>query len=239
MDRRRILLIVAVLVAALGAALVFLYVKDADTRANERFDTVEVLRAQAIIEAGETIEDAQAAGKLKLEDVSQEQLLAGAQTTTTGLAGMVALQTLYPGEQILAEKFGAAGSSVTSNLQIPDDRAAVSVNLTDPGRVAGFVTPGSEVAIYYSVPGDFTRMLLPRVKVLGVGATTPVSTTTTDESGAAVTEEVSRTLLTLALDQTESEKVIYASLNGEVTFALLTDKSRTGPADSRRFANLW
>ena len=60
MDRRRILLVVAVLVAALGSALVFLYTKGADTRAQERFDTVEVLRATAVISPGEKFEDAQA-----------------------------------------------------------------------------------------------------------------------------------------------------------------------------------
>ena len=59
-------MVAAVLVAALGAVLVFLYVQGADSRAEERFDTVDVLKATAIIEPGETIEDAQAAGKLTL-----------------------------------------------------------------------------------------------------------------------------------------------------------------------------
>ena len=82
MDRRRILLVVAVLVAALGSALVFLYTKGADTRAEEQFDTVEVLQATAVINPGEKIEDAQAAGKLALAAVSQDSLLDGYQTTT-------------------------------------------------------------------------------------------------------------------------------------------------------------
>ena len=66
MDRRRILLVVAVVVALLGTALVFLYVRGADARAEDRFDTVDVLRAVAPIEAGETIDDAAANGKLAL-----------------------------------------------------------------------------------------------------------------------------------------------------------------------------
>src|SRR5687767_14476667 len=72
MDRRRILLVVAVVVAAMGAALVFLYVKGADSRAEQRFDTVEVLRATSLIEAGESVEDAQAAGKLALQAVAKD-----------------------------------------------------------------------------------------------------------------------------------------------------------------------
>ena len=39
MDRRRILLVAAAVVAALGTMLVFLYVRGADNRAEQRFET--------------------------------------------------------------------------------------------------------------------------------------------------------------------------------------------------------
>ena len=100
-------MVVAVLVAALGSALVFLYTKGADTRAEKKFDTTEVLEATAVINPGEKIEDAQAAGKLALKSVSQDALLDGYQTTTDPLAGSVALGTIFPGEQIIAAKWGA------------------------------------------------------------------------------------------------------------------------------------
>jgi pilus assembly protein CpaB len=241
MDRRRILLVAAVLVAALGGLLVFLYVQGADSRAEDRFDTVEVLKATAIIEPGETIEDAQAAGKLTLAGVGQDQLLNGYQTDTAAIAGTQAMQTIYPGEQIVADKFGAGGAAATSALQIPDDKIAISVNLTDPSRVAGFVNPGSEVAIFVSgtlegttadgaaASQNITRLLLPRVTVIGVGNTTPISTTTTDETGASTTEQLPRTLLTLSLSQRDAEKVLYAAGNGELAFGLLTEESAVSP----------
>jgi len=229
MDRRRILLVVAVLVAAVGSALVFLYTKGADTRAEEKFDTIEVLEATAVISPGETFEDAQAAGKLALQAVSKDALLDGYQTTADSLTGTVSLGTIYPGEQIISAKWGAS-AVVQSSLQIPDGLMAKSVNLTDPGRVAGFVNPGSQVAVFFSgtdasTGQAITRLLLEKVTVLGVGSTTPVSTTTTDETGASTTEQLPRTLITLALDQKQVEKVQWASLNGELSFALLTDKS--------------
>jgi len=252
MDRRRILLVVAVLVAALGSALVFLYTKGADTRAEEKFDTVEVLQATALINAGETIEDAQAGGKLALKSVSQESLLDGYQTTTDSLDGMVALGTIYPGEQIIAAKWGTS-AAVQSSLQIPDSNMAISVNLTDPARVAGFVNPGSQVAIFVTgtakpvvATGEaagaelpFSRLLLERVTVLGVGSTTPVSTTTTDQSGASTTEQLPRTLMTLSVDQVSAEKLLYASANGELAFGLLTDKSVVAPDQPMTFDNLF
>jgi pilus assembly protein CpaB len=229
MDRRRILLVVAVLVAALGSALVFLYTKGADTRAEEKFETVEVLQATAVINPGEKIEDAQAAGKLALKAVSQDSLLDGYQTTTDAMTGTVSLGTIYPGEQIIAAKWGTS-ASVQSTLQIPDQNMAASVNLTDPARVAGFVNPGSDVVVFWTgidaVTGKtMTKVLLTRVTVLGVGSTTPVSTTTTDQSGASTTEQLPRTLLTLSLTQAQTQKVLLGVSTGELAFGLLTENS--------------
>jgi pilus assembly protein CpaB len=167
--------------------------------------------------------------------VSKDALLDGYQTTTDSLGGTVSLGTIYPGEQIIQAKFGQS-AAVQSSLQIPDGMMAASVNLTDPGRVAGFVNPGSQVAVFLSGTDPqsgqaYTRLLLDRVTVLGVGSTTPVSTTTTDQSGASTTEQLPRTLITMALDQQQVEKMTFAASNGELSFALLTDKS-TVQADS-------
>lgn len=233
MDRRRVLLVVAVLVAAAGSAMVFLYTKGADTRAEERFQTVEVLEATAIINAGERTEDAQAAGKLALAPVPRDALLDGYQTTTEGLTGTVSLSTIYPGEQIIAAKWGASAVTPTT-LQIPDGMMAKSINLTDPGRVAGFVNPGSTVAVFYTgtnpaTGAPFTRLLLDKVTVIGVGSTTVVSTTTTDPNGASTTEQLPRTLITLALSQEQVEQTTWAVANGELSFALLTENSAVNP----------
>src|SRR3712207_7690006 len=81
MGRRTILLVVAALVAVLGSGLVFVYVKGADARAMQGQAPVEVLKAVARIEPGETLEQAQAAGKLELRSVPAEQVLEGALST--------------------------------------------------------------------------------------------------------------------------------------------------------------
>ena len=63
MDRRKVLLVVAAVIAALGTLLVFLYVRGADTRADAQYGAVTVLRATKQIAPGETVAAAQAAGK--------------------------------------------------------------------------------------------------------------------------------------------------------------------------------
>ena len=69
MGRRTVLLIVAALIAVLGTGMVFLYVRSADNRAEANQQPVQVLKAVAQIEPGETLADAQAAGKVQLGTV--------------------------------------------------------------------------------------------------------------------------------------------------------------------------
>lgn len=243
MDRRRILVIAAAIVAALGAVLVFLYVHSADNRAQDQYKTTEVLVAKTQINAGETIEQATQAGKIDKKAVVSNALVPGYQADTSALTGEVAQVNIYPGEQIIASKFGKTAAPVSA-LQIPSGKMAISVNLTDPARVAGFVQPGSSVSIFMqgSDPKKgqpFSELLLPQVTVIGVGSTTPVATTTTDQSGNQTTEQLPRTLLTLAVDQAQAQKVLFASGNGALAFALLPDGTTSKTAPATTFDNLF
>jgi pilus assembly protein CpaB len=236
MARRTILLCVAVVVAALGTAMIVLYVQGIDARAAEGQTRVSVLTATAKIKPGETVADAQAAGKLAKTEVVRDDMMEGALSSTASIEDQVSLGTVFPGQQIISQQFGAAGSQET--LTIPDDKLAISVELTDPARVAGFVNPGSEVAIFasgdpemYKPDGStvklspYTRLLLPNVEVIGVGDTSMASRTTTSGDGKQTTEEIPRTILTVAVDQEQAERLIYAARNGDLAFALRTDKS--------------
>jgi pilus assembly protein CpaB len=240
MDRRKALLVVAAVIAALGTLLVFLYVRGADTRADQRYSAVEVLRVVKPIVPGETVEAAQAAGKLETGSVSQKDLLPDALTGTEPIAGKVATTALYPGEQLISSKFGASGTA--TGLTIPKGKIAISVNLTDPARVAGFVNPGDKVAIFMngsSTGGNFARLLLPNIQVIGAGTTTMVATTTTDPTGAQTTDQLPKTLLTLAVTQSEAERVLYASNNGELSFALTNTDSQVAASKGVTNSNLF
>lgn len=236
MDRRRILLVAAAVVAALGTALVLLYVRGADSRAQEKYETTEVIVASAQIERGERVADAMAAGKLSLQPVPRGQVLPGALSSTQGVDQQLALAVIYPGEQLVPQKLGETAVEET-RLQIPDrGDMAMSINLTDPARVAGFVNPGSEVAIFISgadpaTGQPYSRVLLTRVTVVAVGSTTPVTTTTTTggdgaAGGQQVVESLPRTLITLSVSQAQMQRVLLGQQQGELSFALLTEDSK-------------
>ena len=243
MDRRKLLLIAAAMVAALGAVLVFLYVRGADMRAEAQYETRDVLKVVATIEQGETIEDAASAGKLALEAVPVNQVLPDALESTSAVSGKVAVTRLFPGEQVIANKFG--GAAENTSLPIKKSDLAISVELTDPARVAGFVNPGSEVTIFVSGTRQddsqigFARMVLPRVTVLGVGSTTPVSTTTTTEDGEQLVEQLPKTLLTISVNKEDAERILYADSIGELSFGLLTSDSEVPSGLGVTFDNLF
>lgn len=237
MARRSVLLLVAALIALAGTAMIVLYVQGIDARATKDQELVEVLVATETIDIGESVADAQDAGKIDKAEVRRADLVDGSLSSTTSIADDVAVGTIYPGEQLIAKKFGTLGD--TQSLVIPDDKMAVSVELTDFERVAGFVNPGNEVAVFATalepvalLPdnkeqklGSMTRIVLTRVPVLGVGTTSVTSRTTQDDDGAT-TEEVAKTILTIAVTQEEAELLIQADRTSELNFALLTDDSK-------------
>jgi pilus assembly protein CpaB len=244
MGRRTVLLIVAALIAALGTSMLFVYVRGADSRAEASQEPVQVLKAVARINAGETMADALSEGKVQKGTVPRKQVLAGAVDSATGMENDVALGVIYPNEQIITAKFGAAGDQ--STLTIPDGNLAISVNLSDTGRVAGFVSPGANVAIFASTSEegakkspDRTRLLLAKVPVIAVGDTTVISKTTTDAAGAQTTEQLPKTLFTLSVNQDQAEKVMFASTHGELTFGLLNDTSKVTPGPGVTSTNLF
>lgn len=243
MDRRRVLLVVAAVIAALGTLLVVLYVRGADQRADEKYHAVKVLRAVKQIETGETVAAAQAAGKIEEGTIGEGSRLPDALNSLATLDGQIAQTTIFPGEQIVASKFGT--TPATSNaLSVPDGKIAVSINLTDTARVAGFVNPGDTVAIFMNGSGGgglgaFTRLLLPEVEVIAVGTTTVVSTTTTDATGAQTTEQLPRTLFTLGVTQAQAQKIMFATGNGELAFAKIGKDAKLIPDAGANADNLF
>ena len=245
MDRRKVLLVVAAVIAALGTLLIFVYVRGADTRADQRYDAVQVLRVVKQIDSGETIDAAQAAGKIETGSVSQKDLLPNALSSVDPVAGKVAVTAIYPGEQLTSSKFGAAGAA--TGLTIPKGKIAMSVNLTDPARVAGFVNPGDKVAIFMNgttPAGAFSRLLLPNVQVLGAGTTTtvvasPAPANADPAAAAQPADQLPKTLLTLAVSQAEAERLQFATTNGDLAFGLLNNDSQVAPSAGVTAFNLF
>lgn len=232
MGRRTLLLVAAIVVAALGTVLIFAYVRNADNRALKDQEPVEVLVAKTLIKAGTLGSEAERTGSFKLQKVPRSATIVGVLSDPRPISSLVAVGDIYPGEQIITAKFAAAGT--TSILPIPPGKVAMSVQMGDPERVAGFVQPGSEVAIFVTVtpsgaagaPGTQTRVLLARMTVLAVGPTTLRAA----PKGEGNKEALPTAIITLAATQAQAEKLIFAKAQGNTLyFGLLTADSKIAP----------
>ncbi len=130
---------------------------------------------------------------------------------------------------------------------------AVSVELTDFERVAGFVNPGNEVAVFATVldpirilPDDeepTARRLhadRPDPQPRARRRTRPASPRGPPRTTRApATEEVAKTILTIAVTQEQAEKLVQADRTGDLNFALLTDDTVSDDNPGARPATLF
>jgi len=240
-NRRIVLLIIAVLIAAIGTSMVFYYVRSADDRAIASQEPVNVLVSKVALPAGTRVSDAAAQGAFELRQLPAAAVTAGALSDVEPVAESVALAPIFPGQLLIGAMFGATAAA-SSALAVPPGQIALSFQFSDPQRVAGFVKPGSEVVIFVtgqtgppgSPPG--TRVLLPRATVIATGATT---VTPPADATQANVEPVPTALLTLALDQRDAERLVFASQNGSLYLGLLNEQSEVAPGPGVTAENLF
>lgn len=242
MIRRLLLLGSSLVLALVGTGLVFTYVSAADARALAGQEPVRVLVVQSDVPAGASAQAAVADGRIALQDLPRTAVPSQALTSTDTLTGLVTSSPLSAGEVLVPARFESPNR--VGALDIAEGNMAVSVELTDQGRVAGFVVPGSEVAVFATIarPGadgqpeeEATRLLLPRVTVLATGPTAMRPADAQDGADPVTTADeapVATSVLTLSVNQEEAEKLVHATQTGRPYFALLTPTSASAPSAS-------
>ena len=70
-----------------------------------------MLVATETIDTGEAVSAAQEAGKIEKAEVRRADLVDGSLSSTSSISDLVAVGTIYPGEQLIARKFGSLGDT--------------------------------------------------------------------------------------------------------------------------------
>ncbi len=232
MGRRSLLLIAALIVAALGTTGVFLYVQGVDSRARRGLVLDQVLIANKPIPQGLTAQEVIDGNYLDLREFLHETVRdLPVRTNIADLADQTTQAPIAKGELVLTTQFAPTGDS--QPLPVPDPKLAVSVVLDDPGRVAGFVRSGTEVAVLLTTTAtdttpSTTRVLLDKAEVLAQGSTaknTPVG------GQSATKENISASVMTFALSQVDAQRLVFASNFGRLSLAL---RGKTVQVDPRQ-----
>lgn len=237
MNRRFVAVVIAIVLAIAGAALVINYVRGADARAIADQQPAKVYVAAQLIPAGTTLKDAQRTELISETRVATDALPQGAlQDINPDNNSLLALSDIQPGEFVMAARFGTRPVGEKA-IEVPAGMLAMSLELSDPARIGKFVTPGSDITIYathgmkligedqatkafneLSLKG--TTVLLDDVQVIAMGDT-PLAAPKKAE-GEAAAQPAPSFLVTVAVTPEQSlrlahginEYTLYAGLRG-------------------------
>jgi len=237
MKRRALTIALAVLLAVLGTGGVLAYVNHANARALAGQHAVTVLIARQAIPAGTSAADAQARGLLRAERLPSASVPADALAAITpDIAALVTDADVQPGQLLLRPMLVTKTRDATG-LAVPRGKFAVAIQFCVPEAVAGYVQPGSQVAVFETTVGGnaniagqaacsgahtftgaqhaSTRLVLPRVTVLAVGQSGAMPGTS-GQSGAAPSSGGAQnvSLITVAVSQADAGRLIQVSENG-------------------------
>jgi pilus assembly protein CpaB len=222
MGRRVMTVLAAAVVGLIGVVAVLFYAGGADSRAVAAQRPQTVFIAQSLVSAGTSAADAVAKGLMAPVQIAAKGVPAGALSKVDAATGkLVALTDIAPGEFVVASRFGTTPLGQRA-IQVPSGQVAISVSLSDPGRVGTFVTPGSRIVIFdtFAPAADAakqTRVLLDDVLVIAVG-----STSLTPPAGGDGQPEVAApgALVTVALPPATAAKLVHGIQTGTLYAAL-------------------
>ena len=233
MNRRVLLIALAVVLALVGTGVIYAYVHNADKRAVDSTRAAQVLVAVHEVPAGTTWNDAVKGNYFEVQSVPVDSAptLALSSTDASVPLDEVAAASIASGQIVLRPMF-AEKTSAIGVLPIPAKEVAVAFSINGPAAVAGFVQPQSDVAVFVTYKlaatagaannngagGSATKLLFPRILVLATSQSAPGTLDRANGGGGQIT---------LALTQSQAEQLILASQTASLYLGLLSDTSVT------------
>ena len=181
MGRRTVLLITSVLLAAVGTAIVALYVRGADDRATE---------GQALGTYVVALRDIEGGVPITPQDVGTRQMRAGDQPSTTAtrpdaVVGRRAQARVLQGTTIDERILSRPGAEVDAVSAVRSGELGVNVQLEDPNRAASLLGVGSWVRIF-TLRDEVTVEIVQQARVISIGATVQAAGATGPDGKNAV-----------------------------------------------------
>lgn len=239
--KRALAVIAALVLAAVGGLAVLGYASAADARAVAGQQAVTVYVTTQAVPAGTRLADAVEESMLQRTTFPAKAVPAGAlMRVDRQMESLVAVSDIAAGEIVLERRFGEQPAGSTA-LVVPEGKIAVTIELSDPGRVGAFLRPGSSIAVYNTfrardddgtlIPDGIdlgtagelnaTRVLLQQTTVVAVGDVTVAGQAEAVTTEEAQQDEVPTALVTVAVDPPDAPRVVHAAQTGLLYAALL------------------
>ena len=254
MTRRILTIILAIVLAVVGTGAVLLYVKGADQRAIAGQKAVTVLVATQQIPAGVAAGTALSEGLLSRQKLPAASVPFDAVRLISPELKDLVLSADLPSGQLLLRPMLVATVATRAGLAVPHGKVALSLQFCLTRDVSGYVQAGSTVAVFNTfvsgppgsasesctgissqkgVTGIHTRLVLPKVQVLAVGAAPASTAGSTGATSTAFAQNNSSTqatnttimLVTVAVNQADAERLIHLDETAVPYLALVTSSS--------------
>jgi len=204
MGRRALLVIAAMLVAAFGTGMIWLYVNGLQDQAFGDAKPISVWRTKVDLPKGTQVDS------IRASDVERVKVI----NDVAGLDPVVDFEALRGKDKIVLERVGSGlllqnsmfgGTSVAAKALISKGYLATEMQLGDPMRVAGLLQPDSKVTIFITHTSKdakiTTEVLLSDVTVLATNGYSPVQ----DQNGT-----VPKNLVTFLVKPMDAARLIHA-----------------------------
>lgn len=232
MRSRSLVVLLALVLATVATAGVFLYTRGVKEDARTGGSLVQVVVSSKDIPANAELNALISEGAFITKDVPEESLVEGAVTDIAQLRNRRSSVFIVAGEQIpLARVEG--GRVAGGVLSIPEGHQAITVSLDSPRAVGAALAGGDNVTVLATftdvvverknqpttvgAPAAATVVLVPQVQVLRVF----VPTTSEVTGGEGSEDTTGNIAVTLAFLPDEAQKFVFALEQGRVYLSLL------------------
>jgi Flp pilus assembly protein CpaB len=169
-DRFRIILIVAVLIAAISAWGAYRII--ADMRTSSRVITRSVVVAAQDISEGASL----TSNSLALAELPVAAIPAGAFSETDSVVERVARVPIFKGEAIVPGRLAPIGTTPGIEVKISPGKRAMAVRIDDVTGLSGLMQPNSRVDVLVTLreesgnTGRISKLFMSNMRVLSVGS---------------------------------------------------------------------
>ncbi|SFR69132.1 pilus assembly protein CpaB [Agromyces sp. CF514] len=237
---------VAIVIAAIGAYVIFTYVSGADARAATGAEQQQVYIVDTEIPKG--TEGATIADFVTVDTMAERNVADGIVTDLSDLDGLVAAADVLPGEQLLSARFAdPAELAAAGDVSVPDGMQLVSFTLPADRVVGGDVRAGDRIGLVGTVDpdevGDDEDVINPITSFAfhGVLVTKVQGVVVPDPDAEQVAQQGAgdSIMLTIALTAHDVERWVWFAEGEAADYAQMwltleneqTDNSGTSPVD--------
>ncbi|WP_372698878.1 Flp pilus assembly protein CpaB [Arthrobacter sp. JSM 101049] len=212
--------VAAVVLALIGAVLVFSYAANADARAMADLQPTDVLVVRKAIPAGTAVE--KISDSVALEKRPAGSVPSGTLSTLDGLTGTVAAADLVPGEALVGQRLVDPKTLQTpGSIPIPKGLQEVTFALEPQRMIGGTISAGSTVGIFASFdkdalekhPGEeSTQRVFHKVLVTRLQRADPA----TEPAQGSQALPTGTMLVTVAVNDQAASKIVFTAEFGHI-----------------------